>query len=245
VSVVSPEARSPLATKRFQDRSKRSDFRILSDCKGDFALLSSLAADSPCYDENMRLWNFITNHWRIVYGIGIVIAVVYSIIGFSPEPSAEVDTIVYTKIVLRSMGIMPVLPMILLLWFGAALYCFKRRDFNNISLGLIVFPLIPVFLVLYDNQPRICDTRIFAFDSVTMDGRIYSLAGFCTFKVAVYECDSLEIVCHAIHRGGTPISKLEFDGKCRGDGARMYLSADDHTLSLISGCETVFSYRPP
>jgi hypothetical protein len=197
------------------------------------------------YNEVMKLLHFFNKRWWLVYGLGLTLCIFYFMMGSVGEPSAEADTIVYTQVILRGMGIVAIMPVIFLLIAGIVLLTRQRKDLDSQLLWLIVLPIFMVLLGFFKNQPTICDPRIYTLETVNMDGRIYNLSRFCTFRVAVFECDSIMVVCNTIHRGPTPISTLEFERKCVRDDARPHLATDNHTLSLIIGCETVFSYHPP
>lgn len=193
----------------------------------------------------MRLYHFLTKRWWLVYGLGLTLCIFYITMGLVGEPSAEADTIVYTQVILRGMGFIAALLPLFLLIVGTIFLTRQRKDLDQHIILLAGLPLVMVLVVFFNNQPGICDPRIYTLETVNMDGRSYNLSRFCTFRVAVFECDSLMVVCNTIHRGPTPISRLEFERKCVGDDAHPHLAVDNHTLSLIIGCETVFSYHPP
>jgi hypothetical protein len=193
----------------------------------------------------MRLYHFLRNRWWLTYGLGLAFAIFYIVMQAKGEPNPEADTIIYTQVILRGMGFFPVLPTVTLLFVGTIFLTRSRKDLDHLLLVMTGLPVLFTFATWFQNQPTICDTRVYTLDTVSIDGRIYALSRFCTSKVAIFECDSLMVVCNTIHRGAAFISRLEFERTCVGDDARTHLAVDNQTLLLISGCEALFSYHPP
>jgi hypothetical protein len=67
---------------------------------------------------------------------------------------------------------------------------------------MLIVPLVLVLYVLvWISQPAIGDERLFHRSAVRVNEHIYNLAAYHLGQLAIYECDSLGIVCHVIYRG--------------------------------------------
>ncbi|MEO8613109.1 MAG: hypothetical protein ABI690_34775 [Chloroflexota bacterium] len=189
----------------------------------------------------MLLGKFLTSHWRLIYGIGLGFTVFYAVVLIVAEPSAEADTIIYTPIIVRAMLWQLILVQAVFLVIGTAVYC-SSRDEWDVGLTMIAVPLIiSGILTTSIAQPAIGDQRLFHESSVRVKAHVYNLAHYQLGQLAIYECDSLGIVCHTLFRQRGIIS-LEHKEECL--GPPRWETIED-TVSLIIECKTLFTHHVP
>jgi hypothetical protein len=145
-------------------------------------------------------------------------------------------------VILRNDGASFAVPALGLLIFGVGFYALKRREFDGHSFFMLIVPLaLVLYVLLWLSQPAIGDERLFHRSAVRVNEHIYNLAGYHLGQLAVYECDSLGIVCQAIYRG-TDLVSLEPRKECL---VPPRFVVAQQTISLIIQCETIFTHPVP
>ena len=81
----------------------------------------------------MKILRLFKPRWWLLYSVALTTIIFYFAMGVWGEPSADDDTIIYTQVILRSMGIWFVLFLVVLLATASCLY------YSN-SITLIAVP---------------------------------------------------------------------------------------------------------
>jgi hypothetical protein len=186
----------------------------------------------------MRLWNFLTKRWWLIYGVGLGFLIFYVMMLILAEPSPESDNIIYTPIVLRTMMGQFLVVQAVFLVLGSVFYSIQRSDWG-IGILMILLPLlVSGILASTISEPRLGDRRLLHESSAQLGEHVYNLAGYHAGQLVAYECDSLDIVCRVIYRGARIIS-LDYKKEC--DVPPQWVESQN-SIALIIRCENVFSY---
>jgi hypothetical protein len=189
----------------------------------------------------MKILRLFKPRWWLLYSVALTAISFYVVMGLWGEPSADDDTIIYTQVILRSMGIGFALFLVILLATTSWLYYSKQHDLDR-SAGLFGLLLLPILITSFLATPSIGDQRLFHVLSARFQGHVYHLAEYqARFWLVLYECDGVGIVCHPVYRGSTLILALECLDRCPDP---LQLITDDKGLSLIVYGETVFTQSP-